>query len=486
VRTAAAAREATGGTWGGVDERLGFYAALSARVQSHLEAETLAFLKRLRQRTGEKNLCLVGGVIQNSVLNGRIAREAGFENVFIPAWPGDEGIPVGCAAYAQRVLAPQGGAGAAPRSRVMSAYQGRAYSEEEVASAIEEFAPWLEEVIIPDGPSQSGKGSGEVEGSGSGRATANAENEEGGVGGDHGGGSLVEGGAPKTSIAPAVLEYAARALAKGEVIAWCHGRAEVGARALGHRSILANPTRGDMHRRVNIIKQREQYRPLAPSALADKASEWFDGVPQEGSPFMQITASVKEAAREKVPAITHVDGSARLQTVDEADAPLYYALIAAFCALVGVPMVMNTSFNLAGMPIVESPADAIACFLDADPDLSMLVLFGRVFRRRGFPADPVHGVDAIPTPQRSFISRTMSTPSGEPLRVEVLVEDVWIELADALELEVLERCSVDGERSTARQLTADLVADTDGEVTEVDVVERLRHLHQIRLISMDI
>ena len=114
-----------------------------------------------------------------------------------------------------------------------------------------------------------------------------------------------------------------------------------------------------MHRRVNVVKQREQWRPLAPSVLAEHADAWFDGVPACGSPYMSITASVKPEVREKVPAITHVDGSARLQTVDAADAPLYHALILAFFALAGVPMVMNTSFNLANMPIVEVRVEAM-------------------------------------------------------------------------------------------------------------------------------
>jgi carbamoyltransferase len=182
-----------------------------------------------------------------------------------------------------------------------------------------------------------------------------------------------------------VLQYTAEALARGEIVGWVNGRAEVGARALGHRSILANPAMAENHRKVNHVKQREQWRPLAPSVLAEEADSWFDGLPTLASPYMQITATVRPEVREQVPAITHVDGSARLQTVGEADAPIYHALIAAFFALVGVPMLMNTSFNLARMPIVESPRDALACFLEADEALSLLVLHGRLIRRRPFP-----------------------------------------------------------------------------------------------------
>ena len=463
----------SGGAESSVDERCAYYASLASRVQSDLEEQALGFLKRLRERTGETNVCLVGGVVQNSVLNGRIAREAGFERVFIPAWPGDEGIAAGCAAFAHRQLLPQLGITPPARRPVpWSPYQGRAYSADDVEEAVAEFLPWLEEVDVSDGmgPTTSSAG-----GESGGVAAATDENGAGAT-------PLDEGGAREDSIPRAVVDYAAHALADGMVIAWWQGRAEVGARALGHRSILANPTRGDMHRRANIIKRREQYRPLAPSVLEDQASEWFDGIPPDGSAFMSITASVREDVRERVPAITHIDGSARLQTVGAAAAPLYYALIAAFFALTGVPMVMNTSFNLAGMPIVESPSDALACFLDADPDLSLLVLQGRVFRRREFPSDPEEAAYAFPRQQRSFVSRSVADPTGEPLRVEVLVDEVWIELTDSLELEVLERCA-QGE-ATVRQLAVELVAESEGMVEESDVVERVRHLYGLRLISL--
>lgn len=294
---------------GDVAERRAFYAELAATVQVDLEETALDFLSRLQQRTGHTNICIVGGVAQNSVLNGRICREAGFENAFIPPCVGDEGIPIGCALYAQHVLLPRlGFSPPPPPSRTAwSAYQGHEYAEQDIESAIEEFAPWLERVE--------------------------------------------SSGADKEDVDPVALTV--QALMDGEVVCWFEGRAEVGARALGHRSILADPRRGDIHRRVNDIKQREQWRPLAPSVLAEHADEWFDGVPSCGSPYMSITASVKPEARSKIPAVTHVDGSARLQTVAKANAPLYYSLILAFFALSGVPMVLNTSFNLAGMPIVE-------------------------------------------------------------------------------------------------------------------------------------
>ena len=446
-------------------EQRGMYAALAERVQSDLEDAALSFLSRLQRESGEVNLCLVGGVIQNSVLNGRVAREAGFEQLFIPPYPSDEGIAAGCAAYAQQVLLPQHAVTPpARRGGPWGAYQGRPYSPAEVQAALEEFAPWLVEVSVDANEAPLASTSGDGAATKPGLAP------------------LVEGGAKVgVDCSEAVIAYAASALAQGEILAWCHGRAEVGARALGHRSILANPTLPTTHRRVNTVKQREQFRPLAPSVLAEEATSWFDGVPSSGSPYMQLTASVRPDKRESVPGITHVDGSARLQTVHRDDAPLYHALIAAFCALVGVPMVLNTSCNLAGMPIVESPADAIACFLDADPDLSLLVLFGHVLRRRPFPEGDA-AARATPQQQRSFVSRCVSDPTGQPLRAEVLVEGAWISLA-LLDLEVLERCA-DGEASIG-EISEELTAESEGELGGADVDESMRRLYKLRLIAFD-
>ena len=396
---------------------------------------TLEWLCRLQQQTGETNLCLVGGVVQNSVLNGRVAREAGFEHVFIPPYPGDEGIAAGCAAYALHSLLPQLGVPAPARRGIpWPAYMGRAYSAAEVQAAMDEFSPWIEEVTLAPAPRTAPDGDSvddetdetdedfvsaedleeyraleaeleaelaaqikaeieaEIEAA---RATSTAEPASGSRASPSSGAR----GGPRDGAwdAPSatVLQYTAEALARGEIIGWVSGRAEVGARALGHRSILANPAMAENHRKVNLVKQREQWRPLAPSVLVEEADSWFDGLPTLASPYMQITATVRPEVREQVPAITHVDGSARLQTVSEADAPIYHALIAAFFALVGVPMLMNTSFNLARMPIVETPRDALSCFLEADEALSLLVLHGRLIRRRPFPTGACVGLRRI-------------------------------------------------------------------------------------------
>lgn len=511
------------------------YTALSARVQADLERTALEWLRNLQKATGERHLCFVGGVAQNSVLNGRIAREAGFEQVFIPPYPGDEGVAVGCAAYAQRVILPRRlGVRAPPRRTVpWSAYQGAAYSESDVLAALDEFAPWIEAVVLDangrerpgerpaDGGSAAAAGSaggvseaapGEADGEDSCQieaeleAALEAELEaaleaaamtaaEPAVGpadataaGAATTAALLDADEMRSWDAPteAVVQYTAAALARGEIVGWVTGRAEVGARALGHRSILANPALAQNHRKVNVVKQREQWRPLAPSVLAEEADAWFDGLPASASPYMQITAMVRPEVQSRVPAITHVDGSARLQTVCKDEAPIYHALISALFALIGVPMVMNTSFNLASMPIVESPADAISCFLEADAALSLLVLHGRVLRRRPFPQDEALRA-AVPTQQCSFVSRTLSDPTGQASRVEVLVDGKWIELTDALELEVLEQCAAGSLSASAlsEQMARQLSAEED-RVSQEDVIERLRHLYALRLISMEL
>jgi len=166
------------------------------------------------------------------------------------------------------------------------------------------------------------------------------------------------------------------------VIGWYQGRMEWGPRALGNRSILADPRRDDMKDIVNhAVKLREGFRPFAPSALAETASEWFDltGL-NDDSPYMLFVVPVIEDKREKIPAVTHVDGSARVQTVRHDDNPRYHALIKAFYEQTGVPVVLNTSFNIKGEPIVNTPADAVRCFLGTGID--MLVIDDVVIEKR--------------------------------------------------------------------------------------------------------
>lgn len=168
-----------------------------------------------------------------------------------------------------------------------------------------------------------------------------------------------------------VIERTAELLADGKIVGWYQGRMEFGPRALGSRSILADPTRPDMKDLINkYVKHREEFRPFAPSCLAERASEYFDGCTD--SPFMLFVHPVKAQMREKVPAITHVDGTARVQTVTRESNPKYYALIEAFERRRGVPMVLNTSFNIMGEPIVNTPSDAARCFFSTGMDALVL------------------------------------------------------------------------------------------------------------------
>jgi len=176
-----------------------------------------------------------------------------------------------------------------------------------------------------------------------------------------------------------VAEETATLLAGGAVVGWFQGRSEFGPRALGNRSILADPRDPKMRDHVNArVKHRQGFRPFAPAVLAERAHEIFEG--EEESPFMLLVKRVRPEMRAKVPAIVHVDGTARVQTVREADNPLFYALLRAFANKTGVPVLLNTSFNLRGEPIVETPIDAMECFLDSR--LDALVLHDLIVRKR--------------------------------------------------------------------------------------------------------
>ena len=166
-------------------------------------------------------------------------------------------------------------------------------------------------------------------------------------------------------------EEAARLLADGRIVGWFQGRAEVGPRALGARSILADPRRAETKDLVNArVKRREAFRPFAPSVLDEHGPEFFDGY--HPNPFMLLVQPVRADRRAQIPAVTHVDGTARLQSVTAAENPLYHRLITRFAAHTGIPVILNTSFNLRGEPIVHRPAEAVADFLASDMDALVL------------------------------------------------------------------------------------------------------------------
>src|ERR1700709_1141187 len=284
---------------------------LAWRVQDDTEKVLLTRARWLRETTGAKNLCIAGGVALNCVANGRIAREAGFENVWIQPAAGDDGIAIGCAAYGQLEVLKQ------PRSFVMKqSYVGKPYADEDIENIRQKFLVRIQ------------------------TAAVRSDN---------------------------VCRDTAKLLAEQRVIGWFQGGSEFGPRALGNRSLLADPRKPEMKDILNKrVKHRQAFRPFAPIVLAERAKEVFEG--EEDSPCMLIAKRVRSEWRDRIPAIVHVDGTARVQTVSEDTNPVLYRLLKEFEALTGVPVLINTSFNAKGEPIVETPQDAVVCFLTTGID----------------------------------------------------------------------------------------------------------------------
>src|SRR5262245_48083991 len=281
---------------------------IAASVQKVCEEVVLRMARYIQGETGLTNLCMAGGVALNCVANGRVIRETPFRNLFVQPAAGDAGGAVGVAHYLYNTLEKQ------PRGKAWThAYLGPAYSDAEIAEYLDSQGARYR--VVPD---------------------------------------------------EQLAAETARLIAEGNVVGWFQGRMEFGPRALGGRSILADPRDPKMRDTLNMkIKFREGFRPFAPSVLADKASEWFDI--DCDSPYMLLVAQVREGRR-TIPSVTHVDNSARLQTVRREDSPLYYDVISEFEKLTGVPIVINTSFNVRGEPIVCTPHDAYLCFMRTNMD----------------------------------------------------------------------------------------------------------------------
>lgn len=306
---------------------------LAASMQAVYEERFFALVRRALALAGSRNLSLAGGCALNSLANGKLFDRTDVGELFIQSAAGDAGTSLGAALYAHHeVLGGERGGFVMEHSS-----WGPRHDEEEVRRAVAEAL------------------AGE-------RATAAGEIE--------------------TETAPsdeALCAAAARAIAAGEVVGWYQGRAEWGPRALGNRSILADPRRGDMKEILNLkIKRRESFRPFAPSILEERLGEWF--MVDYPDPFMLKVYPIRPEKRVEIPAVTHVDGTGRVQTVSERSNPLYARLILAFERETGTPIVLNTSFN-ENEPIVNTPAEAIDCFLRTRMDRLFL---GRVeLRRRG-------------------------------------------------------------------------------------------------------
>ncbi|MDT7746736.1 MAG: carbamoyltransferase [Pseudonocardiales bacterium] len=282
------------------------HADLAASVQRRLEDVLLELAHWLHQRTGQPNLTLAGGIALNCVANTRLHHEGPFERIWVQPAAGDAGTALGAAL----ALAAETGQ---PRATMNGADLGRGWTDSEVQA-------WLNK--------------------------ANITYER------------------PTDLAATVAD----ALADNQVVAWFQGRAEFGPRALGHRSLLAHPGHPANLERLNNVKGREQFRPVAPMVLTTRAPELFSRGPIP-SPYMLFVHDVAPAWRDRIPAVAHVDGTARIQTVDPTAEPLLAAMLTHFENRTGLPTVINTSLNTAGRPIVDSPRDALECFGSAPIDL---------------------------------------------------------------------------------------------------------------------
>jgi carbamoyltransferase len=300
---------------------------IARSAQAMYEEAFFHLLNTLHRRHPLDTVVVAGGCAANSVANGKITQRTPFREVYVQSAAGDAGGAVGAAYTVWHQL---GGARGAAHDH---AYWGPHFERSHIESLLDEHGPAL------------------------------------------------QGGGCEVDLLPDVAQLArqtAEAIANGDVVGWFQGRMEWGPRALGNRSILADPRRADMKDVLNLkIKRRESFRPFAPSVLREAVPEWFE---LDGDvPFMMQVYPIRAEKRERIPAVTHVDGTGRLQTVSADANPRYHALISAFAQLTGVPMVLNTSFN-ENEPVVCTPAQALDCFLRTRMD--RLVLGDHVIRRR--------------------------------------------------------------------------------------------------------
>lgn len=292
---------------------------IARSVQAMYEEAFFHLIGSLQRSTGLTDIALAGGCAANSVANGKIRRMTPFKRVYVQSAAGDAGGAIGAAFAVWHKL---GG----KRSFVMDhAYWGPHFSSSDIANLIDERRNEIESA-----------------------------------------GCMIEEMADEAEL----YRRTAAAIANGKVVGWFQGRMEWGPRALGNRSILCDPRRADIKAILNAkIKRRESFRPFAPSVLSDVVAEWFEE--DDAVPFMMQVFQIREDKRAQIPAVTHVDGSGRLQTVFRETNPRYYSLIEAFRDITSVPMVLNTSFN-ENEPVVCQPAEALDCFLRTKMDILVL------------------------------------------------------------------------------------------------------------------
>lgn len=297
-----------------------YHKDLAASVQKMTEKVIFHILTSLHKRTGLDNVCIAGGVGQNSVANGKISRNTPFKNIYFPPAAHDAGISMGAALYVQhQVLKFE------RQPVITSAYTGSRYTNKEIKEYLD------------------------------GREIAYHDLSD-----------------------DMLYDQVTDCLINGGVVGWFCGRAEFGPRALGGRSIIADPRRNDAKEILNLkIKRRESFRPFAPSILKEYANEYFEV--NDEVPFMEKVFPIRKDKQAGIPAVTHVDGSGRLQTVDKNISPRYHALIETFRKKTGIPILLNTSFN-ENEPIVNSPAEALDCYLRTNMDMLVMenILVSRV------------------------------------------------------------------------------------------------------------
>ncbi|MGC5016430.1 carbamoyltransferase family protein [Streptosporangium sp. DT93] len=301
---------------------------VAATLQRRLEESLLFVLRSALEETGggPRDLCMAGGVALNCTANGTIARSGLFERMFVQPASGDDGAALGAALWQLRRHVP-----AEPVAMTMP-YWGEGFGPEEIAGALAVLGPEHEVRELPDAR---------------------------------------------------LLAEVSGLIRSGAVVAWFQGRMEFGPRALGNRSILADPSAPHMREHLNaVVKQREEFRPFAPAVLDEDAREYFEIEPGQEGLFrhMLFTAQVREKYRDLLPAVTHVDGSARVQVVERDAAPRFWSLIRRFGDDWGTPMLLNTSFNLRGQPIVRTPQEAVATY--ARSSLDALAIGGWLVIRR--------------------------------------------------------------------------------------------------------
>ncbi len=318
---------------------------LAASIQVVLEEVMLRLTRAIAKETGMKNLCLAGGVALNCVANGKILRDGHFKKIWIQPASGDAGGALGAALAVSHIHLKQSRNIYGEQDSMMGSYLGPSFSQEEIEQRL---------------------------------AAANAKYE--------------------VMLTPTLLKFCANEIATGKAIGWFQGRMEFGPRALGGRSILGDPRSPVMQKILNLkVKYRESFRPFAPSVLSEDAADWFEL--KVDSPYMLMVADIARdkrlavtaeeqllfgidklnVARSQIPAVTHIDYSSRIQTVHKEYNPLYHSLISSFKELTGCPVLINTSFNVRGEPIVCTPEDAFRCFMGTE--IELLVIGNCVLRK---------------------------------------------------------------------------------------------------------